>query len=98
MLKPGNQRHPNIKLTHEIYSIISFLDFRIEKKHDRLLKSVYHKSVSGPYVVPIRLSHPSHVFLNAIQIALLRAARYPSTLELFSHEIRAIRLMLLYSR
>lgn len=98
MLETANQRHPNIKLTHEISSIISFLDVRIEKKHDQLITSVFHKSASEPYVVPFRSDHPRHVFANVIKTALLRAVRYSSTLELYHHERRAIRLMLLYNR
>ena len=93
-----NQRHPNIKLTHEIRNIVSFLDVRIEKKHEELITSVYHKSASEPYFVPFTSDHPRHVFGNVIQTALLRAVRYSSTLELFGHEMRDIRLMLLYNR
>jgi hypothetical protein len=97
MLENANKRHPNIKLTYEINSIISFLNVRIEKKHDELITSVYYKSATEPYVVPFKSDHPRHVFANIIQGALLRAVRYSSTLQKFNHERRTIRLMLLYN-
>ena len=40
MLETANQRHANIKLIHEIHSIVSFLNVRIKKKHDQLLTIV----------------------------------------------------------
>ena len=98
MLETANHRHPNIKLISEIHSIVSFLDVRIEKKHEQLFTSVYHKSTAEPYVVQFRSDHPRHVFSNVIQTALLRAARYSSTLDMFGHDLRAVRLMLLYNR
>ena len=98
MLDAANHRHPNIKLTHEIHSIVSFLDVRIEKKNNQFLTSVYHKSASEPYVVPFKSGHPRHVFSNVIETALHRAVRYSSTLDLFGPEMRAIRLMLLYNK
>jgi hypothetical protein len=97
MLENANKRHPNIKLTCEINSIVSFLDVRIEKRDDQLITSVYHKPASEPYVVPFKSDHPRHVFANIIQGALLRAVRYSSTLIGFNHERRAIKLMLLYN-
>ena len=97
MLEIANRRHPNIKLTYEIHSMISFLDVSIEKKDDHLITSVYHKSASEPYVVPFRSDHPRHVFANIIRGALLRAVRYSSTLQQFCQEKRAIQLMLLYN-
>ena len=77
---------------------LPFVDARIEKKHNQLITSVYHKSASEPYVVPFGSDHPRHMFGNVIQTALLRAVRYSSTTELFGHEMRDIRLMLLYNR
>jgi hypothetical protein len=97
MLDTANARHANIKLIYDVNSVVSFLDVRIEKKHDQFITSVYHKSASEPYIVPFTSDHPRHVFSNIIQTALLRAVRYSSTLELFNHEKRAIRLMLLYN-
>jgi hypothetical protein len=97
MLEAANRRHPNIKLTYEINSIVSFLDVRIEKKHNQLLTSVYHKPAAEPYVVPFKSDHPRHIFGNIIQGALLRAVRYSSTLTAFNDERRAIKLMLLYN-
>jgi hypothetical protein len=97
MLNTANERHPNIKLTYEINSIISFLDVRIERKDDKLITSVYHKSAAEPYVVPFKSDHARHVFANIIQGALLRAVRYSSTLQEFNDERRTIRLMLLYN-
>ncbi len=96
MLETANQCHPNIKLIYEINSsIVSFLDVRIEKQHDRLSTSVYHKPAAEPYVVPFKSDHPRHIFANIIQVALLRAVRYSSTLQEFNHERRNIQLMLL---
>ena len=97
MLEAANERHPNIKLTYEINSIVSFLDVRIERKHDQVLTSVYHKPAAEPYVVPFKSDHPRHIFRNIVQGALLRAVRYSSTLIEFNHERRAIKLMLLYN-
>ncbi len=97
MLETANKRHPNIKLIYEINSIVSFLDVQIEKQHDRLITSVYHKPAAEPYVVPFTSDHPRHIFANIIQGALLRAIRYSSTLKEFNHERRAIKLMLLYN-
>ena len=97
LLEAASNRHSNIKLTYEIDSIVSFLDVRIQKKADHLITSVYHKSAPELYVVPFISDHPRHVFANIIQTALFRAVRYSSTLELFNHEKRAIRLMLLYN-
>ena len=97
MLALANKRHSNIKLIYEINSTVSFLYVEIEKKHARLLTSVYHKSAAEPYVVPFKSAHPRHVFANIIQGALLRAGRYSSIVKLFDDERRAIRLMLLYN-
>ena len=97
MLAVANSRHSNIKLILEINSRVSFLDVQIEKKHDYLITSVYHKSVAEPYVVPFKSDHPRHVFANIIQGALLRAVRYSSSLELFDDERRIVQLMLLYN-
>ncbi len=92
MLKNANERHPNIKLIYETNSIISFLDVQIEKKHDQLLTSVYHKPAAEPYVVPFKSDHPRHVFAS-----IVRAVRYSSTLKEFNRERRLIKLMLLYN-
>ena len=97
MLETANGRHPNIKLTYEIHSIVSFLDVRIERKHNELLTSVYHKPAAEPYVVPFKSDHPRHIFGNIIQVALLRAVCYSSTLMIFNDERRVIKLMLLYN-
>jgi hypothetical protein len=97
MLETANQSHSNIKLIYEINSIVSFLDVQIEKQHDRLITSVYHKPAAEPYVVPFKSDHPRHVFANIIQVALLRAVRYSSTLQEFNHKRRNIQLMLLYN-
>jgi hypothetical protein len=97
LLEIANKRHPNIKLIYEINNIANFLDVQIEKQHDHILTSVYHKSAAEPYVVPFKSDHPRHVFANIIQGALLRAVRYSSTLKEFNHERRAIQLMLLYN-
>ena len=61
MLETANKRHPNIKLIYEINSIVSFLDVQIEKQHDRLITSVYHKPAAEPYVVPFKSDHPRYI-------------------------------------
>ncbi len=80
MLETANKCHPNIKLIYEINSIVSFLDDQIEKQHDRLITSVYHKPAAEPYVVQFTSDHPRHVFANIIQGALLRAILYKTVL------------------
>ena len=97
MLETANKRYPNIKLIYKINSIVSFLDVQIEKQHNHLITSVYHKSASEPYVVPFKSDHPRHIFANIIRGALLRAVRYSSTLKEYNHERRTIKLMLLYN-
>jgi hypothetical protein len=52
MLETANKRYPNIKLIYEINSIVSFLDVQIEKQHDHLITSVYHKPAAESHVVP----------------------------------------------
>jgi hypothetical protein len=51
MLETANKRHPNIKLTYDIDSIVSLLDVHIEKKPSHLIISRYYKSVSELYII-----------------------------------------------
>ncbi|CAM4843744.1 unnamed protein product [Rotaria magnacalcarata] len=97
MLENANKYHVNIKLTHEIGSCVSFLDVQINNHDGNIITSVYHKEASEPYIVPFKSDHPRHIFENIITTALLRAIRYSSTLQTFNHEIRALKLMLLYN-
>ncbi|CAM4845825.1 unnamed protein product [Rotaria magnacalcarata] len=97
MLENANKYHLNIKLTHEIGSCVSFLDVQINNQDGNIITSVYHKEASEPYIVPFKSDHPRHIFENIITTALLRAIRYCSTLQTFNHEIRALKLMLLYN-
>ncbi|CAF4750370.1 unnamed protein product [Rotaria socialis] len=97
MLENANKYHVNIKLTHEIGSCVSFLDVQINNQDGNLITSVYHKEASEPYIVPFKSDHPRHIFENIITTSLLRAIRYFSTLQAFNHEIRALKLMLLYN-
>ena len=97
MLADANRRHPSIKLTSIIDNPTSFLDVHVKNTSNNLISSVHHKEAAEPYVVPFRSDHPRHVFVNIIECALLRALRYSSTLEVFNHERRRIKLMLLYN-
>jgi hypothetical protein len=97
MLDGANTFHPNIKLVRQLGKSIPFLDVFIENKNGVLTTSVYHKQAAEPYVVPFNFDHPRHTFRNIIDTALLRAARYSSTLSIFDEERRSIKLMLLYN-
>ncbi|CAF3329914.1 unnamed protein product [Rotaria sp. Silwood2] len=97
MLKEANDFYPKIKLVGEIGQSITFLDMRIENNNGILSTSVYHKEATEPYVVPFKSDHPRHIFSNIVQVALTRAIRYSSTLKLFDHERRYIKLQLLYN-
>ena len=97
MLDKVNNFHPNIKLTRQIGTSLSFLDVFIEHQNGILTTSVHHKEAAEPYVLPFKSDHPRHVFGNIIETALLRAIRYSSTLDIFNTEQRSIELMLLYN-
>ncbi|CAF2149041.1 unnamed protein product [Rotaria magnacalcarata] len=97
MLENANNYHLNIKLTREVGSCVSFLDVQINNQDGNITTSVYHKEASEPYIVPFKSDHPRHIFENIITTSLLRAIRYSSTLQAFNHEIRALKLMLLYN-
>lgn len=97
MLYDANEKHPNIKLTYDIGSCVSFLDLQIRNQEANWITSVYHKEAAEPYVVPFKSEHPRHIFENIIRASLLRAVRYCSTSEKFNNERRAIKLMLLYN-
>jgi len=97
MLKEANHFHPNIKLTGEIGTSVTFLDLRINNEHGILSTAVYHKEAAEPYVIPFKSDHPRHTFRNIIQGALARAVYYSSTLKAFDDERRYVRLMLLYN-
>ncbi|CAF2080561.1 unnamed protein product [Rotaria magnacalcarata] len=97
MLENANNYHLNIKLTREVGSCVSFLDVQINNQDGNITTSVYHKEASEPYIVPFKSDHPRHIFENIITTSLLRAIRYSSTLQAFNHEIRALKLMLIYN-
>ena len=97
MLDDANTWHPNIKLVRQVGSSVSFLDVLVENNDGTLATSVYHKPAAEPYVVPFTSDHSRHMFRNIIHTALLRAARYSSTLATFDNERRLIILVLLYN-
>lgn len=97
ILGDANNYHPNIKLSHQIGNSVSFLDLKITNDNGNFITSVHHKDAAEPYVVPFQSDHPRHIFENLIQVALLRALRYSSTLKQFNEERRFIKLMLLYN-
>ena len=96
-LKKWNDKHPKIKLTHEIGASVSFLDVLLRNDNGILSTSVYHKDAAEPYVVPFASDHPLHIFRNIIYGSLFRAIRYSSSFEAFNVERRKIRLKLLYN-
>ncbi|CAF1537227.1 unnamed protein product [Adineta ricciae] len=96
MLDTANNLHPNIKLVRNIGCDVSFWDVHIENKNGILTTSAHNKEAAEPYVVPLTSDHSKHVFGNIIHTALLRAVQYSSTLSVFEHEQRFIKLMLLY--
>ena len=98
LLDEANQFHPNIKLEYQIGKQISFLDLLLYNNNGILASSIYHKPSAEPVVVSYLSDHPRHVFRNVVQTALIRAVRYSSTFDVFNHELRNIRLMLLYNR
>jgi hypothetical protein len=97
MLDEANNFHPNIKLTRQIGTSVSFLDLFIENKNGILTTSVYHKEAAEPYLVPFKSDHPRHVFVNIIDGALMRAICSSSTISAFNEERSSIKLMLLYN-
>ena len=97
MLDEANNLHPNIKLVRQIGTSVSFLDIYIENKNGTLATSIYHKEAAESYIVPFKSDHPRHIFKNVIDVALMRAIRYSSTLSAFNEERRSIKLMLLYN-
>jgi hypothetical protein len=97
-LQEMNVWHPKIKLVHQVGLRVSFLDVLISNDDGILSTAVYHKKAAEPQVVPYSSDHPRSVFRNIIDNALLRAARYSSTLALFNDETRNLRLKLLYNR
>ncbi|CAF1489796.1 unnamed protein product [Adineta steineri] len=97
ILKDANDFHPNIKLEANIGHSVSFLDLLITNQNGNLVSSVYHKLAAEPCVIPFNSDHTRHTFGNIIQVILLRAIRYSSTLESFQKEYRRTRLMLLYN-
>ena len=82
---------------YQISQHLPFLDILLTNTNGLLLTSVYHKPSAEPYIVPFVSDHHPHVFRNIIQTILTRAIRYSSTIKLFEHERRLIKLMLLYN-
>lgn len=97
MLNQANQWHPNIKLDYKINQSLPFLDVLLANTNGTLLTSVYHKPSTQPYVVPFLSDHHSHASHNIIQTVLSRALRCSSTVDIFEHERRYVKLMLLYN-
>ncbi|CAF1418091.1 unnamed protein product [Adineta steineri] len=97
ILKDANDFHPNIKLEATIGHSVSFLDLLITNRNGNLVSSVYHKLAAEPCIIPFNSDHTRHTFDNIIQVILLRAIRYSSTLESFQKEYRRTRFMLLYN-
>jgi len=97
MLNEANNSHPNIKLVRQIGTTVSFLDVLLKNQNGVLATSVFRKEAAEPYIVPFKSDHPRHVFNNIIDVALLRAMRYSSTLSAFNEERRSIKLILLYN-
>jgi hypothetical protein len=97
MLDEANKFHPDIKLSRQLGTSVSFLDVYIENKNGTLAASVYLKEAAELYVVPFKSDHPRHIFKNIIDTTLLRAVRYLSTLSAFNEEQRSIKLMFLYN-
>jgi hypothetical protein len=97
MLDEANRIHPNIKIVRQLGTTISFIDVHIDNKNGTLVTSVYHKEAAEPYIVPFKSDHPRHIFKNVIDVALMRAIRYSSTLLAFNDEQRSIKLMFLYN-
>jgi hypothetical protein len=98
MLYEANNLHSNIKLVYQLGTNVSFLDVFIESKNGVLATSVYRKEAAEPYTVPFKSDHPRHVFTNIIDVALMRAMRYSSTLSAFNEERHTIKVMLLHNR
>ncbi|CAF2096573.1 unnamed protein product [Rotaria magnacalcarata] len=98
MWKWEKQLVHRLTISNEIYGrSVPFLDVLIENRKGTLTTSVYHKEADEPYVVPFRSDHPSHVFRNTIDTAIIRAVRYSTNLSQFEEEMRQIKLMLLYN-
>jgi hypothetical protein len=97
MLDEANKYHQNIKLIRQVGTSVSFLNAFVENKNGILATSVYREEAAEPYIVPFKSGHPRHVFNNIIDVALLRAVRYSSTLSAFNEDHRLIKLMLLYN-
>ncbi|CAF3277403.1 unnamed protein product [Rotaria sp. Silwood2] len=98
ILDAANNFHPNIELEYKIGKCAPFLDVYVENNNGNFVSSVYHKPSTESTVLSFLYDHPRHVFRNVIQTSLNRAIRYSSTFDIFNHERRAIRLMLLYNR
>jgi hypothetical protein len=97
LLDEANQFPPTIKSVRHRGPSVSFLDIYIENKNGTLETSVFHKEAAEPYIIPFKSDHPRHAFKNVIDGALMRAARYSSTLSAFNKERRSIKLMLFYN-
>ena len=97
LLQAANTWRPNIKLKTTIGTSVPFLDLLISNHQGILHTAVYRKPSAEPYVVPFLSDHPRHIFPNIIQIALIRAIRYSSTIDTYTNEQITIELMLLYN-
>ena len=67
----------------------------VENKNGELNTSVYHKSVSEPYIIPYASDHPRHIHKNMPYVGLLRAARLCSTVKDFDAERLNMAMILL---
>ena len=69
-LKAANEWHPDIKLNYKIDCSLSFLDVLLTNNNEVLLRSVYQKPSTVPYVVPFISDHHPYVCANVSQTGI----------------------------
>ena len=95
MLDLANRKDQHIQITSKISQTIEFLDVLIENKNGDLNTSVYHKSMTEPYIIPYASDHPRHIHKNMPYVGLLRAARLSSNAHDFDTERLNMEMVLL---
>ncbi|CAF3371216.1 unnamed protein product [Rotaria sp. Silwood2] len=73
-------------MTTFIGSDVHFLHAFIENQKGRLYTSVYHDSISQPFLLPYTHSHPRLFHPQWFRAALIRAGQYCSSFEDFEEE------------
>jgi hypothetical protein len=85
-IKILHQHKHHLRLNIVCGSEANFLDVHMENDNGRLYTNVHHKLTTQPYVLPYVFGHAQVIYSNWLRAALVRAARYCSSVRGFDQE------------